>query len=205
MLLTWRPDALLHVFRSSIVREAVHASGKLDVGFGPARGDRRVATQPEFVYRRISRSAMRCCEGGCTMNYNTISAQRIAGALGAEIAGVDLSRPLSDEVIGEIRQALLDHQVIFFHDQHLTAEQHLAFGRRFGGLQIHDFVEPAEEDQHILEVRKEPQETRNFGGGWHTDVSYLERPSLGSAKFQPSVVTRCSPANISLMRRCPTA
>ena len=91
------------------------------------------------------------------MNYNTISAQRIAGALGAEIAGVDLSRPLSDEVIGEIRQALLDHQVIFFHDQHLTPEQHLAFGRRFGELQIHDFVEPAEEDQHILEVRKEEQ------------------------------------------------
>ena len=54
------------------------------------------------------------------MNYNTISAQRIAGALGAEIASVDLSRPLSDEVIGEIRQALLDHQVIFFHDQHLN-------------------------------------------------------------------------------------
>ena len=46
--------------------------------------------------------------------------KRIAGALGAEIAGVDLSRPLSDEVIGEIRQALLDHQVIFFHDQHLN-------------------------------------------------------------------------------------
>ena len=122
MLLTWRPDALLHVFRSSIVREVVHASGKLDVGFGPARGDRRVATPPEFVYRHNPWSAMRCCGGGCTMNYNTISAQRIAGALGAEIAGVDLSRPLSDEVIGEIRQALLDHQVIFFHDQHLTPE-----------------------------------------------------------------------------------
>jgi len=71
-------------------------------------------------------SAMRWCGGGCTMNYNTISAQRIAGALGAEIAEVDLSRPLSDEVIGEIRQALLDHQVIFFHDQHLTPEQNLA-------------------------------------------------------------------------------
>ena len=121
------------------------------------------------------------------MNYNTISAQRIAGALGAEIAGVDLSRPLSDEVIGEIRQALLDHQVIFFHDQHLTPEQHLAFGRRFGELQIHDFVEPAEEDQHILEVRKEPYETRNFGGGWHTDVSYLKRPSLGSVLYAREV------------------
>src|SRR6266478_971438 len=132
-------------------------------------------------------SAMRRCGGGCTMNYNTISAQRIAGALGAEIAGVDLSRPLSDEVIGEIRKALLDHQVIFFHDQHLTPEQHLAFGRRFGELQIHDFVEPAEEDQHILEVRKELYETRNFGGGWHTDVSYLERPSLGSVLYAREV------------------
>ena len=76
------------------------------------------------------------------MNYSTISAQRIAGALGAEIAGVDLSRPLSDEVISEIRQALLVHQVIFCRDQHLTPEQHLAFGRRFGELQIHDFLSP---------------------------------------------------------------
>jgi len=121
------------------------------------------------------------------MNNNTISAQRIAGALGAEITDVDVSRPLADEVIGEIRQALLDHQVIFFHDQHLTPEQHLAFGRRFGELQIHDFVEPAEEDQRILEVRKEPYETRNFGGGWHTDVSYLERPSLGSVLYSREV------------------
>ena len=68
------------------------------------------------------------------MKYNMISAQRVAGALGAEIAGVDLSRPLSDEIIGEIRQALLDHQVIFFHDQHLTPEQHLAFGRSIAAL-----------------------------------------------------------------------
>jgi taurine dioxygenase len=63
------------------------------------------------------------------MNYNTIAARRIAGAFGAEITSVDLSRPLSDEVIGEIRHALLDHQVIFVHDQHLTPEKHLAFGR----------------------------------------------------------------------------
>ena len=54
-------------------------------------------------------------------------------------------------------------------------------------MQIHDFVEPAEEDQHILEVRKEPYETRNFGGGWHTDVSYLERPSLGSVLYAREV------------------
>ncbi len=83
------------------------------------------------------------------MGYRTISVNRIAGALGAEISGVDLSQPLDDEVIGEIRRALLDNLVIFFRDQELTPEQHLAFGRRFGKLQVHDFVEGMEEHQEI--------------------------------------------------------
>src|SRR5271168_5043506 len=121
------------------------------------------------------------------MGYKSFDLRRTAGALGAKIVGIDLAKTIDDEVIADIRQALLDHQVIFFHDQHLTPQQHLAFGRRFGELQIHDFVEPAEEDQHILEVRKEPHEARNFGGSWHTDVSYLERPSLGSVLYAREV------------------
>jgi len=56
------------------------------------------------------------------------------GTLGAEISGVDLSQPLDDEIIAEIRQALLDNLVIFFRDQHITPEQQIAFGRRFGEL-----------------------------------------------------------------------
>jgi taurine dioxygenase len=117
------------------------------------------------------------------MTYETISVRPIAGALGADVSGVDLSRDLPDAMIGEIRAALLEHLVIFFHDQHLTPEQHLALGRRFGALQVHDFVEAMAGYPEILEVRKEPEETRNFGGGWHTDVSYLERPSLGSLLY----------------------
>ncbi|HVH82020.1 MAG TPA: TauD/TfdA family dioxygenase, partial [Stellaceae bacterium] len=118
------------------------------------------------------------------MTYRTISVDRIAGALGAEISGVDLARSnLDDDVMGEIRQALFENCVIFFRDQHLTADQHLAFGRRFGELQIHEFVAPTGDHEEILEVRKEADETRNFGGGWHTDVSYLERPSLGSVLY----------------------
>jgi taurine dioxygenase len=117
----------------------------------------------------------------------TISIKPIAGALGAEIAGIDLSEPLPDRVIGDIRAALLDNLVIFFHDQHLTPEQQLAFGRRFGDLQVHEFVEAMSAYPEILEVRKEPDETRNFGGGWHTDVSYLERPSLGSVLYAREV------------------
>jgi taurine dioxygenase len=121
------------------------------------------------------------------MTYRTISVNKISGALGAEIAGVDLSRDVDDAVIGEIRRALVDNCVIFFRDQHLTPEQHLAFGRRFGELQIHDFVEGMEDNQHILEVRKEADELRNFGGGWHSDVSYLEKPALGSVLYAREV------------------
>jgi taurine dioxygenase len=121
------------------------------------------------------------------MTYRTISVNRISGALGAEISGVDLSQKLDDAVIGEIRHALTDNQVIFFRDQHLTSDQHLAFGRRFGELQVHEFVEGMADNEEILEVRKEADETRNFGGGWHTDVSYLERPALGSVLYAREV------------------
>jgi len=121
------------------------------------------------------------------MTNRRISVDPISGALGAEISGVDLARGVDDAVIGEIRQALVEHCVIFFRDQHLTPAQHLAFGRRFGDLQIHDFVEGMEENEEILEVRKEADEMRNFGGGWHSDVSYLEKPALGSVLYAREV------------------
>jgi taurine dioxygenase len=121
------------------------------------------------------------------MAQRTVSVAPISGALGAELSGVDLSGPLSDDLIGDIRAALLRHHVIFFRDQHLTSGQHLAFGRRFGELQVHDFVEGMADNDEILEVRKEDYETRNFGGGWHTDVSYLERPALGSVLYAREV------------------
>jgi taurine dioxygenase len=121
------------------------------------------------------------------MAQRKISVAPISGALGAELSGVDLSGPLSDDLIGDIRAALLQHHVIFFRDQHLTPSQHLAFGRRFGELQVHDFVEGMADNDEILEVRKEDYETRNFGGGWHTDVSYLERPALGSVLYAREV------------------
>ncbi|HVY59358.1 MAG TPA: TauD/TfdA family dioxygenase, partial [Xanthobacteraceae bacterium] len=121
------------------------------------------------------------------MTYRTITVNRISGALGAEISGVDLSQTLDDAVIGEIRRALVENCVIFFRDQHLTPAQHLAFGRRFGELQVHDFVEGMADNEEILEVRKEADEMRNFGGGWHSDVSYLEKPALGSVLYAHEV------------------
>src|SRR5712691_7634260 len=166
--------------KAGIHRATAEATGQWIPAFaGMAVGGGMVAKNFRFPIRAITK------EGAVTRQ--TISVKPVAGALGAEIAGVDLSGPLSDRVIGEIRAALLDHLVIFFHDQHLTAEQQLDFGRRFGQLQVHEFVEAMAGYPEILEVRKEPEETRNFGGGWHTDVSYLERPSLGSVLYAREV------------------
>ena len=121
------------------------------------------------------------------MSCKAFNLSPVAGALGAEISGVDLATPLGEAAIAEIRQALLDHLVIFFHDQHLTPEQHLAFGRRFGYLNIHDFVDGTPDYPEIIEVRKEEHDTQNFGGAWHSDVTYLEEPALGSILYAREV------------------
>lgn len=117
--------------------------------------------------------------------YHFINIQPIAGALGAEIHGVDLSQPMSNEAFEEVRSALHDNLVIFFRDQHLTPDQHKAFSGRFGELLEVPFVRALEGHPEILPVRKGKQEQtkRNFGGHWHTDMSYAEIPPLGSALY----------------------
>lgn len=103
-----------------------------------------------------------------------------SSALGAVIEGVDLARPLSDEGFAQIRQAFLDHGVIFFRDQSLTPEQHLAFARRWAPIDINRFFRAVPGHPEIAEVRKEPEQTTNIGGGWHTDHSYDQVPAMGS-------------------------
>jgi len=104
----------------------------------------------------------------------------IAGALGAEISGVDLSGELDDEMVGEIRQALLDHLVIFFRDQEITPEQHLTFARKFGNLVEYPLVNGLDDHPEIVPVKKLEHETVNFGGLWHSDTAYLEFPPMGA-------------------------
>ncbi|MDA0703700.1 MAG: TauD/TfdA family dioxygenase [Proteobacteria bacterium] len=104
----------------------------------------------------------------------------IAGACGAEIHGIDISQDLSDEAIQAIRTALLDHLVVFFRDQDLTPDQHVAFGRRFGELNIDRFVVPMEGHPEVMVVLKEADETQNFGEVWHSDVTFQAEPAMGS-------------------------
>lgn len=113
----------------------------------------------------------------------SLSIRRTAGALGAEIGGVELSADLPDETIAAIRQALVEHQVIFFRDQDLTPAQQVAFGRRFGPLNIHPYVQGMAGQPEVMEIIKEPSDKTNFGGGWHSDMSFLETPAIGSILY----------------------
>jgi len=109
-----------------------------------------------------------------------VNITRIAGALGAELDGVDLSKPLSAASVAAIRQALLDHQVIFLRDQQLSPEQFLAFARTMGQPVEYPFVKGIDGFPEIIPVAKLEHERVNFGGIWHSDTAYLERPPLGS-------------------------
>lgn len=117
--------------------------------------------------------------------YRHLEACPIAGALGAEIRGIDLSRPLSDEQFDEVRTALHEHLVIFFRDQTLTPQQHIEFSSRFGDLLEVPFVRALDGYPTILPVMKGKSEStkRVFGGVWHTDMSYADEPPLGSALY----------------------
>jgi len=111
----------------------------------------------------------------------------LSPALGAEVRGVDLSRPVDDAVAAEIRTAFAEHLVLFFRDQALTPERQVTFARLFGPVGAYPFAEPIAEHPQVISIIKEPHQTTNFGGIWHTDTPYLERPSLGSVLYAREV------------------
>lgn len=106
--------------------------------------------------------------------------RQIAGALGAELHGVDLTQPLSAAVLHSVRAALLQHQVIFFRDQNLNPEQFMGFASHLGLPIEYPFVKGLEGFPCVVEVKKLEHEKVNFGGIWHSDTTYLEQPPLGS-------------------------
>ena len=114
------------------------------------------------------------------MTFDTIQAILVSPALGAEIGGVDLSQSLDDDVIAEIRQAWLEYRVVFFRDQDITPQQHLAFARRFGDLVTYPMVKGLDDYPEIAPVIKLEHQMVNFGGIWHSDTTYLPQPPMGA-------------------------
>ena len=109
-----------------------------------------------------------------------LEVKKIAGALGAEILGLDLSQEPSASLAPEVRAALLEHLVVFFRDQNLTLAQFLAFGRALGRPVQYPLIKGLPDYPDVIEVVKLEHETANFGGIWHTDTAYLKQPPMGS-------------------------
>ncbi|MGH0029880.1 MAG: TauD/TfdA dioxygenase family protein [Myxococcota bacterium] len=113
----------------------------------------------------------------------SVEARPLSGALGAELFGVDLGAPLPDADLAAVRDALLEHAVVFFRDQDLTPERQLAFARHFGEPEVHPIVVGLPEHPEVLRVHKPAGQPASFGTGWHTDNTFFECPSLGTVLY----------------------
>jgi taurine dioxygenase len=114
-------------------------------------------------------------------------------ALGAEIRGIDLAQTVDDATLHAIEHALHEHEVVFFRDQHISPEQHVAFSRRFGELELHlrkDCCKPGFPEifvvSNVIENGK-PIGTQDAGLFWHSDLAYMAKPSRGSLFYANEV------------------
>ncbi len=116
------------------------------------------------------------------MSDSGLKIRRVTTHCGAEILNVDLAQPQSAQTYQTIRQALVEHGVIFFRGQTLSAEQYIAFARQFGRPTVPDsgIIPPLPGYTEIAQVTKEPGRQRNIGGTWHTDQVYRVAPSWGT-------------------------
>lgn len=113
-------------------------------------------------------------------SHHAFEVRPVAGALGAEILGIDLSTPLDDSVIAALRAEWLRYGVVFFRDQTLSNAQFLALARRFGTAIEYPFVKGIDGFPEIIPVLKLAHETVNFGGIWHSDTAYLDQPPMAT-------------------------
>ena len=114
------------------------------------------------------------------MSAADIKIRPYASAIGAEIFGVDLSEPLDNATWSAIQDAFHRYLVVFFRDQALTPAQQVRFSSRFGKLVEYPFLKGIEGHPELFEVVKMPEEVRNFGSGWHADMSFSDTPPLGA-------------------------
>ena len=110
---------------------------------------------------------------------NTVNLRPLSEHVGVEAVGIDLNT-VEDQGFGALRKAVAERGVLFVRDQEMTPEQHIAFARRWGGIDINNYFPANGGHAEIAEVRKSETQTTNIGGGWHTDHSYDQVPAMGS-------------------------
>jgi taurine dioxygenase len=120
-------------------------------------------------------------ERGDAMPFQHIRVEPVAAALGAEVSGVDLSRPCDEATLQEIHDAWMQHLVLFFRDQQIDAQQHKDFARRFGELHVHPVLPSRQSEGHpeivVLESNEQLPYVADY---WHSDVTFERKPPMGS-------------------------
>ena len=109
--------------------------------------------------------------------------EHLSPAIGSEVRGLDLARPLPQDTLIRVRALWLERKVLFFRDQRLTPDQQLAFTRQFGEVEKYPFLPGIDGYPLIAPVLKLPHEKVNFGGLWHSDTTYLETPAAGATLY----------------------
>ncbi len=109
----------------------------------------------------------------------TITAQLLSGSLGAEINGIDLTQPLNDNTYAEIRRLLVEHEVIFFREQNISASQHKALAESFGPLQTHPAYGTIEGFPEITILESTPEKPTMIEA-WHSDMTFKKHPPMGT-------------------------
>jgi len=115
--------------------------------------------------------------------YRSITLDRLTPIIGAEVGGIDLSQPLSEEQLTDVRRALLENHVLVFRDQHLTVEQHKAFGRLFGELRALPVEDIDGDDPELVVIRASAKSRFVAGETWHSDGTADLEPSMGSMLY----------------------
>lgn len=119
--------------------------------------------------------------------YSEIEVRPVSSALGAEIGEIDLSGEISEKALQEVDDAFRRYSVIFFRDQNLSPERHIALAERWGTINVNRFFKPHDDYPEIAMVTKEPDQQDNVGGDWHTDHSYDQIPAMGSILYAKEV------------------
>lgn len=104
----------------------------------------------------------------------------VSGGVGVEVHNVDIKNGLDASAFDKLRAAFVEHGLIFLRDQDITPDEHIAFAERWGDININRFFPRLDGYDQIATVTKEPDQTMNIGGGWHTDHSYDHVPAMGS-------------------------
>lgn len=113
------------------------------------------------------------------LTLDSLTLSPLTPTIGAEVSGIDLAQPLSAGAKAALRQALLDWKVLFFRGQDITTEQHLAFARNFGELEVHPFAPHKPGYPEVLAITHD-RDNRGKENTWHSDVTWRLEPSLGS-------------------------